>query len=206
MASKIRQTKLLIGGMTCIHCQRKIENRLRSAKGIVKVSVSYTNGTADITYDAGKLSLKDIKRIIEEMDYQVLPDGQEPVRAVGTLAIIVGLFVVLQHFGILNLLVPSQLADSSMGYGMLFVIGLVTSVHCIAMCGGINLSQSLPRNSETGGSPGAAFLPSVLYNLGRVASYTVIGFLLGAVGCLIGGGQMGLSTGKAGHPAETGVL
>jgi uncharacterized membrane protein len=31
---------------------------------------------------------------------------------------------------------------------MLFVIGLITSVHCIAMCGGINLSQTLQKASS----------------------------------------------------------
>lgn len=183
--------------MTCVHCQNTIEQKLRGTDGIGKVSVSYTKGTADITYDAEKLSLRDIKRILAKLGYEVLPDGKKPApelgRVAGTLAVIVGLFLILQQFGILNYLVPSQLADSSMGYGMLFVIGLTTSVHCIAMCGGINLSQALPRNSEISGSAGAAFLPSVLYNLGRVISYTVVGFLLGGIGFLIGGGKVGLS-------------
>lgn len=53
----------------------------------------------------------------------------------------------LQHSGILNLLVPSELADTGMEYGMLFLIGILTSVHCIAMCGGINLSQCIPRSA-----------------------------------------------------------
>ena len=83
-----------------------------------------------------------------------------------------------------------------MGYGMLFVIGLVTSVHCIAMCGGINLSQCIPRarsGAEPAG-PAAALAPALLYNLGRVVSYTVVGFLLGLAGSLLGGGtEAGLS-------------
>lgn len=57
-------------------------------------------------------------------------------------------FFLLQHFGILNRLAPDSLADASMSYGMLFVIGMVTSVHCIAMCGGINLSQTLQREAS----------------------------------------------------------
>lgn len=75
-----------------------------------------------------------------------------------------------------------------MGYGMLFVIGLITSVHCIAMCGGINLSQCVPREHPDQTGAAAALLPAVLYNLGRVISYTAIGFLLGFAGLLIGGG------------------
>ena len=64
-------------------------------------------------------------------------------QAAGEIFVIAFLFLVLQHFGILNHLAPDSLAETGMGYGMLFVIGLITSVHCIAMCGGINLSQTL---------------------------------------------------------------
>lgn len=113
------------------------------------------------------------------------------------LAVIILLYVLLQATGVLNLLVPGQLADTGMGYGMLFVIGLITSVHCIAMCGGINLSQCIPRKAaEEADGTGklAAFRPALAYNLGRVVSYTAVGFILGLAGFLVGGGsQVGLS-------------
>ena len=145
-------------------------------------------------------------------------------RAVGMLLIIAAVYIVLQQFGILNFLVPSTLAVVDMGYGLLFVIGLLTSAHCIAMCGGINLSQCLPGerglnrdigtasvNSDdaaaggispccaagdavsgggigvTGADTGKISIirPSILYNLGRVASYTLIGALAGALGSAV---------------------
>lgn len=193
MASSILHKRLQIGGMTCISCQHKIERTLRNTAGIEKISVSYRTGSADITYDTDLLSLRDIIGLIESLDYKVLPqNGAQPGdtrRTVSTLLLILALYLLLQQSGLLNRLVPSQLADSAMSYGMLFVIGLITSVHCIAMCGGINLSQCIPRTSETSQHQGAAatMLPSLLYNLGRVISYTVIGFVLGLVGLLIGG-------------------
>ena len=102
--------------------------------------------------------------------------------------IIVVLFFLLQRCGILNRLVPNSLADSEMGYGMLFVIGLITSVHCIAMCGGINLSQTLQKDTATEISK-VMFRNTLEYNIGRVVSYTVIGGVLGAVGALAGIGS-----------------
>jgi sulfite exporter TauE/SafE len=85
-------------------------------------------------------------------------------------------------------LVPGQLADTKTGYGMLFVMGLITSIHCVAMCGGINLSQSIPRGESEGGSARPAmFRATFLYNAGRVISYTVVGFVLGLIGMAIGG-------------------
>lgn len=199
MASEIITKRLNIGGMTCIGCQNKIQKKLQNTVGIKKVTVSYTAGTAEITYDGSVISLKDIKKVIEKLDYTVLPDstgkGVDITHTISILVLIIWLYMMLQRFGILNRLAPSQLADTNMGYGMLFVIGLITSVHCIAMCGGINLSQSIPRKAVAGNSRFSAFLPTFLYNLGRVISYTFIGFLLGFVGMVLGGdSQTGLST------------
>jgi sulfite exporter TauE/SafE len=78
-----------------------------------------------------------------------------------------------------------------MGYGMLFVIGLLTSVHCIAMCGGINLSQSLVGTNDLQSPPPSSLLPPVsllpgiLYNAGRLVSYTAVGVAVGALGSVI---------------------
>lgn len=193
----IIRKRLRIGGMSCINCQNKIAYKLRNTAGIQEAAVSYYTGFADITYDSDVIAQKDIQAIIEKLDYEVLPEtgGTETDmgRCVSLLVIIVSLYVLLQRFGILNLLVPSQLADTKMGYGMLFIVGLLTSVHCIAMCGGINISQCIPHGENESGGRLAAFRPAFLYNLGRVVSYTVIGFLLGLAGMLIGGGAgMGL--------------
>lgn len=195
MESGVKSIRLRIGGMTCVSCQNKIERKLRNTAGVESAKVSYNAGIADITYDTDIISLKDITAIIHRLDYQVLPgsgtQGPNTSRVIGSLVIIVSLYVFLQQFGILNLLVPSQLADTKMGYGMLFVIGLVTSIHCIAMCGGINLSQCIPHGgaADEQKSRFSSFRPAFLYNLGRVISYTVIGFILGFVGLFMGGGS-----------------
>lgn len=188
MEAGVKTKKLKIGKMTCVNCQNKIEKKLSNTAGIKSVKVSYNNGTADITYDTDIISLKDITNIIQNMDYEVLPDANSDTpttnQVAGLLIIIVSLYILLQQFGILNLLVPSQLAQTNMSYGMLFIIGLITSVHCVAMCGGINLSQCIPSNSEVEEDKSrlSALRPTFLYNLGRVCSYTIVGFLVGALG------------------------
>lgn len=198
MGSSEKKIGLFIGGMTCVNCQNKIEKKLKGTPGIVSASVSYNKGIADIVYDEKKISLKKIISIIEKLYYEVLSgkQGTDVKRTACLLAAIAGLYVILQRLGLLNLLAPSQLADTKMGYGMLFVIGLITSVHCIAMCGGINISQCIPQGAAQGEESGwwAAFRPALAYNLGRVCSYTAVGFVLGMAGFLIGGGsEVGLS-------------
>ncbi|MBO6092915.1 MAG: sulfite exporter TauE/SafE family protein [Oscillospiraceae bacterium] len=185
-----------ISGMTCINCQNKIESSLNSTDGVIHASVSFSKGCADIEYDQIKISEEDIIRVIEDLDYKVLLSDTSAsfdiVNSVSILAIIIALYYILQSLGILNHLVPRRLADTGMGYGMLFMIGLITSVHCIAMCGGINLSQSLPKMADYSTENAGKFRsiqPSLLYNLGRVCSYTAIGFLLGLIGMILSSGS-----------------
>ena len=200
MDGNSKKIRLTIAGMTCVNCQNRIENALSRANGVVQASVSYNNGTADVVYDEAAISRKQIVSIIKHLDYDVVEGASVDSNLVNTiclLVIIVALYIMLQSFGVLNLLVPSQLADTGMGYGMLFVIGLVTSVHCIAMCGGINLSQCIPQlgtqDSDANGRL-TTFRPAIAYNFGRVVSYTAVGFVLGLAGFLIGGGaEIGLS-------------
>ena len=195
----IERKALLIEGMTCVNCQNRIEQALRNIAGISKVYVSYSKGQAEIEFDNDILTLDRIIAVIQNFDYKVVKkrkiDYSEFVNRAVTFAIIILLYYLLQRFGILNLLVPSMLADSKMSYGMLFIVGLLTSVHCIAMCGGINLSQCIPvADDDNGKTPkNKIILPSLLYNTGRVISYSVIGFLLGGMGMLLtGGGGMGI--------------
>lgn len=194
MGSRVKNERLQIGGMSCVSCQYKIEKKLRYTAGVQSAKVDYRTGIADIAYDADIVSRADIVKVIEKLGYQALPASEKTMmgvgRVAGILAIIVALYMLLQGIGLLNLLAPGQLADTSMGYGMLFVIGLITSVHCVAMCGGINLSQCVPKSAPpkqpqaAGESQTAfsAFAPAILYNLGRVLSYTAIGFYPGPRG------------------------
>ncbi len=191
MEAAVKERQLCIGGMTCISCQNRIEKKLKNTAGIKSVRVSYSEGIADIVYDTDIIKLKDIKAIIQNLDYTVLQERKEKSgstkRVIGLLIIIASFYLLLQQFGILNLLVPSRLAEVDMGYGMLFFIGLLTSVHCVAMCGGINLSQCIPQNKIQKGRREAfsTFRPAFLYNLGRVVSYTVVGFIVGGLGSVV---------------------
>ena len=184
MALKTRTMK--IGGMTCANCQQKIQKKLENTAGIQDAAVSYNDGTASVTYDTDILSYSDIVSVLQRLGYEALPDTSRPrpkyYRAAGLLLVIAALYLLLEHFGVLNLLAPGQLAQADMTYPMLFVIGLITSVHCVAMCGGITLTQTL---GKTEGGRYAALKPAALYNAGRVLSYTAVGFLVGALGSAI---------------------
>lgn len=173
-----------ITGMTCAACERKISRKLNTTAGVTSAQIKYATGAATVTYDADVLSYEDIADIIQSLGYEVSLKEPRPniARAAGLLFVIAALYLLLEQFGVLNLLSPGQLAQTDMTYGMLFIIGLITSVHCVAMCGGITLTQTL---GQTQGGRYAALKPAALYNIGRVLSYTIVGFLVGALGSTI---------------------
>ena len=108
----------------------------------------------------------------------------------------IGTTLLLAHaLGLTGIFLAFPTAGSATTYPALFVVGLFTSLHCVAMCGGLNLGQSLVYTTEThtsGAAPSSgtahkkkalqALRPNALYNLGRLISYTAIGGLLGLLG------------------------
>lgn len=73
-----------------------------------------------------------------------------------------------------------------------FLMGLLGSLHCVGMCGPIALA--LPQCQA---SHGALLLSRLLYNLGRIATYTVLGLVVGLLGkgLVLAGLQQGVSIG-----------
>lgn len=61
-----------------------------------------------------------------------------------------------------------------------FFIGLVGSLHCIGMCGPIAIALPVPDSSNL-----SFFTGRILYNLGRVITYSFLGALLGLIGSKI---------------------
>jgi len=61
-----------------------------------------------------------------------------------------------------------------------FLVGLVGSLHCIGMCGPIAIALPVPNSGNL------SFLSGrILYNLGRVVTYSFLGAVLGLIGSKI---------------------
>ena len=58
-----------------------------------------------------------------------------------------------------------------------FLVGFVGSLHCIGMCGPIAIALPVPDSSNL-----SFFTGRILYNLGRVVTYSFLGVLFGLVG------------------------
>ncbi|HEX3044165.1 MAG TPA: sulfite exporter TauE/SafE family protein [Bacillota bacterium] len=225
MERKLPSMVFKVNGMSCPSCEIKIENMLRKIEGVVKVKALLAKSQVMVEYDPAVVEtppsvMKErIKAAITKLGYEVGAsdsDKSEKKKSINQL-LGVGIIVFALYFIIKSTIgfnfIPQ--VDKSVGYGMLFVIGLFTSLHCIAMCGGINLSQCIKappsginlskciktppsginlsqsishRQSENvpAGLKWSQLKPSLLYNAGRVISYTIIGGIVGALGSVIG--------------------
>ena len=64
--------ELKVTGMTCGHCEAKLEKAISQLSGIKKVTASRTNGMVTIESDKSEaLDLKKIKEAIQALGYQV---------------------------------------------------------------------------------------------------------------------------------------
>lgn len=189
--------RLKIEGMTCSHCELKVDTILKTALPEAKIKVSYANSEAMVRSDLTNLPLKDLKLKLQEAGYTLAQHSKVETteKSQSTLTFSFTQFAgILAVLGLLYLLI-----DRTVGFNaipevkpgssllILFGIGVLTSVHCISMCGGINLSQCIVTNIEP--MKKATFLskskPSLLYNSGRIVSYTIIGGIVGALGSVI---------------------
>lgn len=64
-----------------------------------------------------------------------------------------------------------------MEYIQAFIVGLVGSFHCAGMCGPIAIA--LPLNHKSTQTKG---ISALLYNLGRICTYGLLGFIFGLLG------------------------
>ncbi len=88
-------------------------------------------------------------------------------------AAFIALFIILQKLGIVNFATATTVS-----YGTAFVIGLIASVStCMAVVGGLVLSMSASFAKE-----GDKVRPQVLFHVGRLVSFFVLGGVIGALG------------------------
>lgn len=213
MSENIVKKYIRVEGMTCSGCEFRIERKLKSLQGVKEANASHASSAVLVTFDENVIHPDTLYAAIESLDYTVARDslnktglskapdkmqsftgkdqkGEKSAndklsanQLVGIVVIILAVYLIISNTIGFNF-IPH--VNSNMGLGILFVVGLIASLHCVAMCGGINLSQCVSYHfDETEKSKFQKLKPSLMYNAGRVISYTVIGGIVGAIGSAI---------------------
>lgn len=175
---KPKTETILVQGMFCANCERRVQKALLSLPGVASARASFSEEKVTIVYDEEMISVTRLKEEIEKLGYRTVSDTRRYIQIVSILIILLAVYVIADHLGWTQVFNIFPNIETSASLSMLFIIGLLTSIHCIAMCGGINLTQS------TAAAKGGASIAgsNVAYNAGRVVSYTAIGGIVGGIG------------------------
>lgn len=176
----IKKEKFRVSDMTCVSCERRIEKEVGKLNGIVSVTASNKSASVSVEYDTVLCNDETIKASIVRAGYTV-GGGSKNFKLIGILFIGLAIYFLGNYQSGFDM--SSKLQTGTTLF-VLFVVGLFTSIHCVGMCGGIMLSQSISTDSD-GSSKWKALKPTLLYNAGRVVSYTVLGGIVGAIGSVL---------------------
>jgi sulfite exporter TauE/SafE/copper chaperone CopZ len=175
-----------VSGMHCPSCPILIRSELLDVPQVTNAAVFLKRQDVEIEADFGDKTETEVASFLNEKlksyGYSLsLEKHGHSVRwtdfkiAVPAALGFILFFIALQKLGIVNLVSATEVS-----YGTAFVIGLIASVStCMAVVGGLLLSMS--ANFAKGGD---AVRPQIIFHLGRLVSFFVLGGAVGAFGSL----------------------
>ena len=66
-----QKVELKVLGMACGGCSAAVEKALRNLEGVVSARVDLAKKTAYVDYDAGKITLEDLKKAVQGAGYKI---------------------------------------------------------------------------------------------------------------------------------------
>ena len=168
----------VIKGMVCESCEKIIKKELLKKEDISDIKINFKTGKCIINLkEHSTLTFRDISKIIESQGYTCSEKNNNLGWIFGALGLIIVGYFLLKFIGGVN--IPD--ITKNMSYSLLFLVGLLTGFHCIAMCGGFVLSYTT-KNAQMDKKN---HLSHIFYGSGKLISYTLIGALFGLIGSLI---------------------
>lgn len=181
---KQRHFLLSINGMQCVDCEQHIEETVLALPGIIKADADFSKETLSLDLDSEVITLKTVCAAIKKAGYQC-SESVRSTPATGWLKrlLVIALaatgIVLLMHLDrLVHLNVSLDTIGRTANYGLLFLVGVLTSFHCIGMCGGFVVSYTVA--DERAGK--WSYLNHLFYAVGKIISYSGFGALFGLIG------------------------
>ncbi|HLD31831.1 MAG TPA: sulfite exporter TauE/SafE family protein [Patescibacteria group bacterium] len=191
--NQIRKKIYAVKGMHCASCEVLIEKKLLELTNIKSVQASVTKNTILIEYEGETPKLEGLNVLLKENNYTVSDFDAfsekkfgEKTKKESFTVIILSLLMILGFLG-LNKLGLSQLINvgTSTPLPIFFAFGVIAGISsCAALVGSLVLALTkqwgglYPNSSSTR----QKLQPLLLFNLGRIISYSLLGAGLGIIG------------------------
>lgn len=180
-----------IHGMHCKACIILTESELLDHPKISHAKSNLKTRTVELKGDFGDTPIETIAEELTDLlvkhGYKISTEQQHKALNLKEFSIAIPialgfifLFVLLQKLGIVNLVDTGNVT-----YGTAFVIGIIASLStCMAVVGGLVLSMSATFAKE-----GDKVKPQILFHLGRIVAFFILGGVIGTLGA---GLQLGI--------------
>lgn len=182
MTSNQKTYTFYVKGMHCNACVFLTESELTEDPRVSSAKSNLETRSVAICGDFGDMPLEDVAKELSRLLSQHSLSTERVAKDVnwGEFAIAIPialvfalLFVLLQKLGIVNLVNTGDVT-----YGTAFVIGVIASLStCMAVVGGLVLSMSATFARE-----GDKVRPQMLFHIGRIVSFFILGGVIGTVG------------------------
>jgi sulfite exporter TauE/SafE/copper chaperone CopZ len=181
-----------IKGLHCSSCKTLVEAEIGEMPGVKKIVVLYDKGHAGVEYDETKIDLDQIFNKIKTLGYkpELLNITATGKKGLNKNWIAAGIFVLVFAAGYFlieamgGFSIMANLNNKNVGLGLIFIIGILASFHCVGMCGGFIMAYSTINKNEKVKIKN--YHLHLQYNAGRLISYTIIGGILGGFGSFFG--------------------
>ncbi|MBI5134124.1 MAG: sulfite exporter TauE/SafE family protein [Candidatus Taylorbacteria bacterium] len=180
-------------GMHCKACEALIESELGDIPAISMAKADLATREVEVTGDFGSKTDSEVEGIVSgavsKHGYGISKEKRSnsvkwsDFKIALPLALgFAALFVILQKIGLVNLV-----NSDSVTLGTSFAIGIIASLStCMAVVGGLVLSMS-----ATFAKAGDKTRPQVLFHIGRLVAFFVLGGVIGAIGSAFALGATG---------------
>lgn len=180
-----------VSGTHCASCKILIEDILKEDSSLSNVNVNLKKEVIELEREVGKSSEELASNLTEKLishgykisTEKILKEKEDDViwKAIPLGLIFLVLFFLLQKSGILNLGIGGTTTPTTS-----FIIGLIASVSsCLAIVGGLVLSLSA-KFAQDENNKSNIKKPFILFHLGRLLGFAVLGGLLGLIGKALG--------------------
>ncbi|MDD2697049.1 MAG: sulfite exporter TauE/SafE family protein [Candidatus Pacebacteria bacterium] len=189
---KIKEHTYFVKGMHCASCEILIEKKLLELNGVKSVEASTNSGEVVIEYEGEAPRINVLNKIFQKENYVFSDKRGETESRNGFdrkeffITFGIGLLVIFGFIGLIRLGLSGLISvNSSSSLITFFVFGLLAGIStCAALVGGLVLSMSkqwlelYPDNKSTF----TKLQPHLMFNVGRIVSYAVLGAALGMLG------------------------
>ena len=183
---------LRITGMHCQSCELLLERALKKIPGILAADVDHRTGMATITANTKNLPPESaIEHAVEKAGYRLASEEKTPhcgetgrekwLHIAASLIIIFALYKIVRTFDLASI---TPATSDAVSLGGVLLIGLVAGTSsCLAVTGGLLLSVAAKYNETVQERTAwGKLLPLLHFNTGRLASYFILGGLVGLLG------------------------